>query len=619
MKTRMRRFWISVSLAAGSLAFPLSNALRAHDLPTRWTSGANSTPSWNYLLDDCLDTPMLPGSQSLLDVAPQARRGTEDWASSCPTEWAAEKFPAGRPIDMECDGLLRNPISRFSKEMTCWVNEWQMIQTGAAKIAPAKLWAKLPDAGNPPAPDYSIDYFAAYKPVPLADTCAFDAEYQARQTAAELLSKEIARANEIAKYEAAMSQSLVDADRAQAVIDMDAMPIAADQAAVNSAGKLVSTLCGGESQEIMSANCFPNRFAPGIIDEYIAYDLDARDQHWLGGLGKSWKLRSALGRSPIQTALVSADEVDVVADEVDAWAVPADSFANAPEAFVAPDRISLANDNPPLGSGGYDLADDSTSELSSDMALESAANDAGLKAYFDSAYFDGLIQQAQQSALNLIHTSDLTATPGLSGYDSSSEPASESLPDLGQTLAAGSDWIEEQQCIFSSELCSFESAYQFGNWLGDQSLEASQLISANTIAMGHYLDLPVSENAISESEFSETAPNNPGMEVYVIYVDSEGNSLAVPSSLARAWNRPEVETSDAEMPDAESLAQAEEVLAESTSEEVDWSVLDQVGTQVISVIAKQLDVIGMRLMQASDTLSSWADTQIASREESSVR
>ncbi len=35
-----------------------------------------------------------------------------------------------------------------------------------------------------------------------------------------------------------------------------------------------------------------------------------------------------------------------------------------------------------------------------------------------------------------------------------------------------------------------------------------------------------------------------GLEVYVIYVDSEGNSLAVPSSLARAWNRPEIESAE---------------------------------------------------------------------------
>ena len=189
MKTRMHRFWISVSLAAGSLAFPLSNALRAHDLPTRWTSGANSTPSWNYLLDDCLDTPTLPGSQSLMDVEPVARRGTEDWASSCPTEWAADKNPAGRPIDMDYDGLLRNPISRFSKEMTCWVNEWQMIQSSAQPTAAKRLWAKMPDSGNPPTPEYSIDYFAAYEPAPLADTCAFDDRISSQTDGCRVIGK----------------------------------------------------------------------------------------------------------------------------------------------------------------------------------------------------------------------------------------------------------------------------------------------------------------------------------------------------------------------------------------------------------------------------------------------
>lgn len=594
MKTRMHRFWISVSLAAGSLAFPLSNALRAHDLPTRWTSGANSTPSWNYLLDDCLDMPVLPGSQSLMDVEPVARRGTEDWASSCPTEWAADKNPAGRPIDMDYEGFLRNPISRFSKEMTCWVNEWQMIQSNAAQASPAKLlWAKLPDGGNPPAPDYSIDYFAAYEPVPLADTCAFDAEYQARQTAAELLAKEVARANEIAKYEAAMSQSLVNADRVQAIVNIDSIPASTDRVDLAVQGSLVSTLCGGETGEIMSAQCFPNRFAPGIVDEYIAYDLDTRDQHWLGGLGKSWKLRSALGGSPKQTALVTTDEMDVVADEVDAWAVPATELYNSPEAFVAPDRIATDN------------VDNADNFDSSELARESAANDAELRAYFgsvnfDDAYFHNLVQRAQQSAFDLIDSASQISSSILSPVELPSEP----LPDLGRTLAMTSDWIEEQQCMLSSELCGFDTAYQVGSWMADQSLEATCLIVDNTITMGHYLELPASEPALSEPGLTEN-----GLEVYVIYVDSEGNSLAVPSSLARAWNRPE----------AESTTPAPATVDETTSEVADWVVLDQIGTQVVSVIAKQLDALGMRLMQASDTLSSWADTQIASREESSVR
>ncbi len=101
------------------------------------------------------------------------------------------------------------------------------------------------------------------------------------------------------------------------------------------------------------------------------------------------------------------------------------------------------------------------------------------------------------------------------------------------------------------------------------------------------------------------------MDVYVIYVDSEGNSLAVPASVARAWNRPEAES---DVASTETLAESD---VESSASE--WMLLDQVGTQVISVLANQLNSIGMRLMQASDLLSSWADTQIASRDESSVR
>ena len=384
-----------------------------------------------------------------------------------------------------------------------------------------------------------------------------------------------------------MTQSLVNADRIQAIIDMDAIPAPANQPEANSQSQLVATLCGGEPNEILSAQCFPNRFAPGIVDEYIAYDLEARDQHWLGGLGKSWKLRSALGRSPIQTALVTHEDVDVVADEVEAWAVPASDLYDAPEAFVAPDHIVVDN------------------AQFSQMALESAANDAALnahfdQAYFDNAYFDNLVQRAQQSALDLIHSANQVSANLLPQADLPTEL----LPDLGKSMAATSDWIEEQQCWLSSELCGFESAYQVGSWLGEQSLAVTNLVAENTLVLGHYLEL-----AGSDLESSEPSAGEAGMEVYVIYVDSEGNSLAVPSSLARAWNRPEAESAD----------QAEEALAESTSQEADWVVLDQIGTQVISVIAKQLDAIGMRLMQASDTLSSWADTQIASREESSVR
>ncbi len=214
MKTRMRRFWISVSLAAGSLALPFSGGLRAHDLPTRWTSGANSNPSWNYLLDECLDMPSLPAAYSSADVDRMDRRGTEDWASSCPTESAAGSTIIKRPIDVEAEQLFRNPISRFSKEMTCWVNEWHMIQNSGQRMPKAaQLYAAVPEAGNPPAPDYSVEHFAVYQPEMIADTCAFDAEYQARQTAAELLAREVSRAAEIASYEARITQALAEAER----------------------------------------------------------------------------------------------------------------------------------------------------------------------------------------------------------------------------------------------------------------------------------------------------------------------------------------------------------------------------------------------------------------------
>ncbi len=469
MKTRIRRFWISVSLAAGALAFPLSNASRGHDLPTRWTSGANSTPSWNYLLDDCLDSPTLPGSQSLTSVDAAARRGTEDWASSCPTEWTAGSDLTAKSSSVDYDGLLRNPISRFSKEMTCWVNEWQMIQHGASRAESAKFaWAKRPDAGNPPAPDYSILHVAKYQAVPLNDTCAFDAEYQARQTAAELLAREIARANEISKNEARVSQALIEAERASAIIEMDSIP--APSAAMTS---LVSTgdatdrnLCGGEAQEIMTAQCFPNRFAPGIVDEYIAYDLDMRDQHWLGGLGKSWKLRSALGGAPKTESLIAANDRNAndrndVAEETDIWAVPVEDGHEAPESFVAPDHVSF--------------------NAGADLAAQSAANNDEL-----TAYLDNIVRQAQLSALNLLETARQSSRPIVADI----EVMPELLPNLGRSLAMASDWVETQQCQLAAELCGFDGAYQVGAWLGEHSLEATQTLVDSTIELAYHLDLP---------------------------------------------------------------------------------------------------------------------------------
>ena len=592
MKTRIRRFWISVSLAAGSLALPLSGKLSAHDLPTRWTSGANSTPSWNYLLDDCLDMPTLPGTASLTDVQPDGRRGTEDWASNCPTEWAAGINPAGPAANVEIDGLFRNPLSRFSKEMTCWVNEWQMIQMSAGRAAQPKLiWAARPDAGQPPAPDYSVHHYAAYEQVPLADTCAFDAEYQARQTAADLLAKEIARAAEISKSEARLSQSIVDAERIQAIVELDAIPSAVrSDAMVQSDSDAGRMLCGGEAREIMTAQCFPNRFAPGIVDEYVAYDMDSRDHHWLGGLGKSWKLRSALGGAPMQFAQSVASDAN---EAEDAWAVPVDEAnrasdsAMAPESFIAPDRV------------GHDQAIESL--VGADLARDSAANDAEIN-----AYLEGIVERAQLSALSLLQSARESSRPMLP----QAEVLPELLPNLGRALAAASEWVEEQQCSLAGEMCGFDSAYNVGAWMGEQSLAASDWTVDNMIALGFYLDLPTAQ---------------PSLEVYVIYVDAEGNSLAVPSSLARAWNRPEAEAAStlaSESIEEQAVAVTETNAIDSDTDRhnaaTDWVVVDQIGAQLLSTLAKRLDAIGMGLLHASDALSTWADTQIASRE-SSVR
>lgn len=248
MKSRIRRFLLSVSLATSSLAFPLSSSLWSHDLPTSWASSANSAPSWNQLLDECLDQSQMAGPRSLEEAERAVRNGTEDWASSCPAEWTQTLRSGGYPVasTLDADMLARNPLSRFSKEMTCWVNEWQDFHesTVASSDDREMKFAALPDEGQPPAPGLgsvdasqfatTLDGFASIaddelvaQDIPATDqalnddTCAFDSEYQARQQAADLLAAEMARAAEVAANQSRLMQALSDAQAIEMCSDID--------------------------------------------------------------------------------------------------------------------------------------------------------------------------------------------------------------------------------------------------------------------------------------------------------------------------------------------------------------------------------------------------------------
>ncbi len=80
----------------------------------------------------------------------------------------------------------------------------------------------------------------------------------------KLLARELNRAHEIAAYEARVRQSIIEAQRVQAIVEQDALPEASgDSEFVARSSGLGSMLCGGEAREIISAQCFPNKAARG--------------------------------------------------------------------------------------------------------------------------------------------------------------------------------------------------------------------------------------------------------------------------------------------------------------------------------------------------------------------
>ncbi len=137
--------------------------------------------------------PLLPGTQSLTDVEPTARRGTEDWASSCPAEWAADLSRPQRSVDI--DGLFRKPDfalqqgddllgQRVADDSACG-QSLSAAQTPVGLFARQRESASAGTTASSMAPKAGLEVVGKYEPVPLIDTCAFDAEYQARQTDAE--------------------------------------------------------------------------------------------------------------------------------------------------------------------------------------------------------------------------------------------------------------------------------------------------------------------------------------------------------------------------------------------------------------------------------------------------
>ena len=711
MKTRMHRFWLSLSLAAGSLASPLSGRLWSHDLPTRWSSEAVAAGSgWNYLLNDCLDARAARSSDRSVDES--FNLGCNDWDNPASNYLAAT--PAMSAQDFDFDSLVtRNSLAKFTHEMANWVQEWDRLQTQAQSAAHARLvtyapasrplLAFRPDLGVPPAPA-----------VAAVDTCIFEKEYQRAQEAHDQLvmafspatapvaapkAVEAARADQAAQssvasavmpsarcqfamdqagddsehyssgnyylddltvahygdaskfseyttpesdaysqassnahsdfasymngqsarfgngeaassadsddlsapwsydddadgqYRTAIDQlnssayesaATLDERRADQLASALAAAAAIEAASIDAITAAVAppALCGGEAEEIVSDNPPSYPSVANCVDEYMPYDLDPRDAHWLGGLGKTWKL-SVAATAPARE--ITDSEGALPKPPLDAQSPQAASPVVAAQVPTAPSCPEVPAD---------------ANEAAQDVEISNAA------------------------------------------------PAVDSIED---EVAAALEWLDDASCAIAAELCGMDAARALGAQWGQWTLSTAQQSMPRYVAIGHYLDMP-------------PAVANPGLDTVVVYTDLNGVQTTVPSSLARAWNRPASEYDDQfssaspdsssdefEMFDAPSMEQAAVNTRDSSdfaSSEASVTPSDDVGAaakpvaipakatlyelipsealselrqEVISVIAAKLDSLGIRCLETADQLSNWAEMQIASRLKSDIR
>ncbi len=625
MKTRMRRFWMSFALAASSALGSLvpGKYISAHDLPLRWSRGEAGSTSWNYLLDNCLDN---------ADFSWQASSQSHDFdgsiyslalkESSCFLTGAATR--PGQVADFDAI-LSQSVLTRTSHDLTCWADGWQLMARQAGVAIRSNLsyyssqvqWAARPDAGSPPEPSRhaiasALASSSANQNFNLTDTCAFEAEYQMSQAASDMLAREIARAATVSSLEARIAQSLrhaaeveaamidrvqdaaseyahVRTDVQQESIARPSTLVSVDRSINSHRAQFLPVADDGMMNNVIDARCFPEssicggmtpvassstsaRLTIGQMDEYLPYDLTETDTHWLGGLGKAWKLQAALRGT-------SAANIDV-ADERMATVAPVAEL-NAADAYTSPEEWSPAVPE--------SLADDGTNWLLDQVGGVVAFARGSIASSIDHRM--GLLSRV---------ASELPIADAARNMEDLSDEASRLVSDemafsFVLALASGAEQLDNWQCMAACELCGFDSTYKLGNAIGlaSDTFVNNAMQAIHTV--GTYIDLPVDSRELTT-------------ERYVVYVDSEGGELAVPESLARAWNRPEAESLD----DASHSGDTE-LLASFT---IDFNVIED---QLLTMAARQLDRLGVFCLQTADQLSDWAQQRIASRTQSSNR
>ena len=575
MKTRMHRFWLSITLAATSLASPLSQNLMSHDLPTRWSpaalSGPNADSDWNYLLDDCLDSRQFELPNHL----------------SAPVKGSLADDASALAGGLDFDALLsRNSLAKLTSDMACWANHWEQLQAKAARAgrtahgahgahaAKDNLVAARPEFGYPPAPALAI-----------VDTCNFEVQYQAMQAAAEQLAEQ--RDASKAIDEAGLTRSLA------AAAELEAAAVDAVDAVVTVTPE--PARCGGETSEIVSVNRSSGNFAAAPLDEYMSYDIDPRDAHWLGGLGKSWKLGSALRAPQFNMSEVHSAEAN----------------AGMTDSEGAIDR-SFTSSSPDIEDDAAELTaeDFAAADLVKETEIEDVGGPVQVDATANStaAIYEGYVSDAVD-----------VAEPVVDGADHKAHE----LLSLKDHLSDALQWLEDTSCIISAEMCDMDSASKVGQQWGQLALSAAEQSMTNYVAMGHYLELP-------------PAVANPTLDIVVVYTDIDGQQMSVPGSLARAWNQadydntadaadaPILDPYDAAVSDftqalPTSAPAASQASKASLSELLPQIDMGQLRREILSLVAAKLDSLGITCLEAADRLTNWAETQIASRDDSDIR
>ncbi len=536
MKTRARRFWISLALTASSLfcnQYSLQYSLRAHDLPMRWSSHAVCSSSFDYLVDNCLDARDLSYGSSTSSIwnfqKPKPSLASHDSVyESCPAEAFAESAAATYAAN-DFDALVsQRALTSLNAKPYSWAGDLTDLCKRDAAINESRVALK-PDFGVPPGPDHYV-----------GDTCSFASEFRARQAAAELI-------NSIEERVIAQSLQLAEEANQLSAKDLSDLEMLASNLAEFDSSQ--HDLCGGAQSEIVA---LPRKYAPGM-DEYLAYDLTAQD-----------------------AAVHGTYTADAFAEDSLLVTLPAKPFKHG------------------LAARPIDL--DWQTSIQDAAPTEQAST---WSSYAYAQVVDSFVSMSR----TVYQSANSIADRAYSNWVELPRQLTGVQPITAEDVAVVIDSIDMTQCIVSAQSQDLtlisESAYRLATVA--TRTNGSSLAAVEQLAM--QIDIPV-------------AQPEPQLDLFVIYTDTAGNSITVPSSLARAWNRPELDDTTTNLDASIQDAVGQDAGHQDTSSLIGPEAIAELRTYLLSSIAQGLNHLGETCLQTADSFQQWAGLQIAQRSDS---